>query len=170
MSSNSQNLIAVVGATGRQRGAVVRALRARGQFKVRALSRHPDKYRELADDLVQANLNRPETLHAAFEGAHGVFLVTNFWEKGADELKQATTAVRTAPGAGVKHLVWSTLPDVEAISGGSFHVPHFTGKARIDRIVTAAGFVNHTLVNAPMHYQNLVGALAPQKQAESEIS
>jgi uncharacterized protein YbjT (DUF2867 family) len=31
------------------------------------------------------DLNRPETLTAAFEGAHGVFLVTNFREEGTDE-------------------------------------------------------------------------------------
>jgi uncharacterized protein YbjT (DUF2867 family) len=155
MSSNTEDLIAVVGATGQQGGAVVRTLQAGGQFKVRALSRHPDNHRELADEVFQADLNRPETLEAAFEGAHGVFLVTNFWEKGADELKQATAAVRSARDAGVKHFVWSTLPDAETISGGRFHVPHFTGKARIDRIVTAAGFVNHNFVIAPMYYQNL---------------
>jgi uncharacterized protein YbjT (DUF2867 family) len=114
-------------------------------------------------------LNRPETLRAAFEGAHGVFLVTNFWEKGTDELKQATAAVHVAKDAGVKHFVWSTLPNVEAISGGKFDVPHFTGKAKADRIVQAAGFVNHTFVIAPMFYQSLVGALAPQKQEDGSL-
>jgi len=39
---------------------------------VRALSRNPDKHRELADEVVKADLNRPETLAASFEGAHGV--------------------------------------------------------------------------------------------------
>jgi uncharacterized protein YbjT (DUF2867 family) len=43
MSSNNEKVIAVIGATGRQGGAVVRALQAGGQFKVRALSRNPDK-------------------------------------------------------------------------------------------------------------------------------
>ena len=62
MSSNNKKLIAVIGATGHQGGAVVRALQASGQFKVRALSRNPDKYRDLADEVVEADLNRPETL------------------------------------------------------------------------------------------------------------
>ena len=97
------------------------------------------------------------------------FLVTNFWEQGTDELKQATAAVRAAKDAGVKHFIWSTLPDVEAISGGKFHVPHFTGKAKIDRIVKEAGFANHTFVIAPFYYQNLAGALAPQKQADGSV-
>jgi uncharacterized protein YbjT (DUF2867 family) len=168
-TKNDEKQIAVLGATGQQGGAVVRALQASGQFKVRALSRNPGKHRELADEVVEADLNRPETLKAAFEGAHGVFLVTSFGEAGTDEFKQATTAVRAAKDAGVKHFVWSTLPNVEAISVGGFDVPHFTGKAKVDRMVTEAGFANHTFVIAPFFYQNLAGALAPQKQADGSM-
>src|SRR6266480_1901768 len=169
MSSNNKKLIAVIGATGQQGGAVLRALQASSQFKVRALTRNPEKHRELADEVVKADLNRPETLKAAFEGAHGVFLVTNFREAGTDELKQATAAIHAAREAGVKHFVWSTLPNVEAISGGRFDVPHFTGKAKIDRIVKEAGFPRHTFVIAPGYYQNFVRALAPQKQADGSV-
>src|SRR5881396_1889292 len=89
MSSNRKQLIAVIGATGQQGGAVVRALQAQGQFNVRALTRNPAKHRQLADEVVEADLDRPETLKAAFQGVHGVFLVTNFWQPGTDELKQA---------------------------------------------------------------------------------
>jgi uncharacterized protein YbjT (DUF2867 family) len=174
MSSNNKKLVAVIGATGQQGGGVVRALQAREGFKVRALTRNPDKHRELAEEVVEADLDQPETLNAAFEGAHGVFLVTNFdararWEEGTNELKQATAAVRAAKDSGVKHFIWSTLPDVEAISGGKFNAPHFTGKARIDPIVKEAGFANHTFVIPPFYYQNLVGVLAPQKQADGSV-
>ncbi len=163
MSSNSKRLIVVIGATGQQGGGVVRALQAQGQFKVRALTRHPAKHRRLADEVFEADLDHPETLKAAFEGVHGVFLVTNFWEPGTDELKQATATVRAAKDAGIKHFVWSTLPDVEAISGGKLHVPHFTGKAKIDRIVKDAGFAHHTFVIAPFFYQNLVSLTATRR-------
>jgi len=166
MEHTNKKLIAVVGATGQQGGAVVRVLRAGNQFKVRALTRNPDKHRELGDEVVQADLNRPESLRAAFEGAHGVFLVTNPWGEGSDEVEQATAAIRAAKDAGVKHFVWSTLPDVEAISGGKLHVPHFTHKAKVDRTVKEAGFANHTFVIAPFYYQNLIGVLGPQKQAD----
>jgi len=164
MEGTNKKLIAVVGATGQQGGAVVRALQAGNQFKVRALTRNPGKHRELADEVIQADLNRPETLKPAFAGTHGVFLVTNFQEHGADELKQATAAVHAAKEAGVKHFIWSTLPDVEAISGGKLRVPHFTGKAKVDRVVKEAGFANHTFVIAPFYFQNLTGVLGPQKQ------
>src|SRR5256886_9160610 len=169
MASTKKKLVAGIGATGQQGGGVVRALQAREGFKVRALTRDPDRHRELADEVVEADLNRPEILKAAFEEAHGVFLVTNFREAGADELNQATAAVRAAKDAGVKHFVWSTLPNVEAISGGKFDVPHFTGKAKIDRIVKEAGFPHHTFVIAPGYYQNFVGFLAPQKQADGSV-
>jgi hypothetical protein len=78
--------------------------------------------------------------------------------------------VHAAKDAGVKHLVWSTLPDVEAISKSKFHVPHFTGKAKVDWIVREAGFANHTFVIAQFYYQNLVGPLAPQKQPDGSAT
>src|SRR5258706_5069614 len=155
MLSGNRKLIAVIGATGHQGGGVVRALQASGQFKVRALTRNPGKHRDLADEVVETDLNRPETLAAAFRGAYGVFLVTTSSLEGTDERKQGAAAVQAAKDAGVKHVVWSTLPDVEAISGGKFHVPHFTSKAKVDPIVKDAGFANHTFVIAPFFYQNL---------------
>ena len=164
--SNNQKLIAVVGATGQQGGAVVRALQASGRFKVRALTRDPAKHPTLGDEVVLADFNRPETLEAAFAGAYGVFLVTNAWEAGAEELNQALAGVKAAKDAGVQHVIWSTLPNVEEISRGKISVPHFTDKAKVERIVSDAGFAYHTFVIAPFYYQNLLGAMAPQKQAD----
>jgi uncharacterized protein YbjT (DUF2867 family) len=167
--SDSKRVIAVVGATGHQGGAVMRALQASGQFKVRALTRDPAKHPKLADEVVAADLNRPETLKAAFAGAHGVFAVTNAWEAGAGEAEQASAAVNAAKEAGVQHFVWSTLPNVETISRGAIDVPHFTNKAKVERIVTDAGFPYRTFVIAPFYYQNLLGAMAPQKQADGTL-
>jgi uncharacterized protein YbjT (DUF2867 family) len=167
--SNPRKLIAVVGATGQQGGAVVRALQASGQFRVRALTRDPAKHPKLGDEVGLADFNRPETLRAAFTGAHGVFLVTNSWEAGADESKQAGAAVNAAKDAGVQHIVWSTLPDVQTISGGKIDVQHFTAKAKVERTVSEAGFAYHTFVIAPFYYQNLLGVMAPQKQADGTV-
>jgi uncharacterized protein YbjT (DUF2867 family) len=166
---SNKKLIAVVGATGQQGGGVLRALQAGGQFKVRALSRNPGQHRDLADEVVEADLDQPETLNAAFKGAHGVFLVTTSSIEGTDERKQGSAAVQAARDVGVEHFIWSTLPDVEAISGGRLHVPHFTNKAKVDPLVKDAGFGNHTFVIAPFFYQNLAGAMAPQKQADGSL-
>src|SRR5579872_1337175 len=146
---NVEKIIAVVGATGQQGGAVVRALQASGQFRVRALTRNPDRQPKLGDEVVLSDFNRPETLGAAFAGAHGVFMVTNSWEAQTDEPKQALAGVKAAKEAGVEHFIWSTLPNVEAISGGAIDVPHFTAKAKIEPMVSRAGFAHHTFVVAP---------------------
>ena len=169
MSNQAKPLIAVVGASGHQGGGVVRALQEGGRFRVRALTRNPMKHRGLADEVVAADLNRPDTLEAAFAGAHGVFAVTNFWEPGTDEIAQGGAAVRAAKKAGVQHFVWSTLPNVEQISGGRYDVPHFTNKAKVDAVVAAAGFSQYSFVIAPSFYQNLIGQGGPKPQQDGSM-
>jgi uncharacterized protein YbjT (DUF2867 family) len=159
----AKKTIAVVGATGAQGRGVVDALVDNGTFHVRALTRHPDSYSGRAHEAIGADLDATDSLRDAFRDAYGVFAVTNFWE-GADEVQQGKNAIEAAKEAGVQHLVWSTLPNVEAISNGEFNVPHFTGKAQVDALVKSAGYKYHTFVQAPFYYQNLVGMLSPQPQ------
>ena len=167
MPSHTLPVIAVIGATGQQGGSVLRALQANGRFRVRALTRNPDKHPGLADEVAAADLNRPETLKAAFAGAHGVFMVTDFQDKGGTgEIAQGTAAVHAARDAGVDHFIWSTLPDVQAISNGHFDVGHFTNKSKVDAAVSGAGFAHHTFVMPPFLFQNLLDAMAPQPQAD----
>jgi uncharacterized protein YbjT (DUF2867 family) len=158
----TRKTIAVFGATGSQGGSVVRYLKDMTDFRIRALTRRPDDYDGPADEAVLADLDDITTLPDALAGAYGVFLVTNFWEPGTDEVKQASAAVQAAADAGVSHLIWSSLPDVEQISGGTWDVPHFTDKARVDPIVREAGFPVHTIVQAPFYMQNLLGMMGPQ--------
>ena len=158
-----KKLIAVIGATGSQGTGVVNALVEQGQFKVRALTRKPDNYSGNAHEVVKADLDNSESLDEALKGVYGVFVVTNFWE-GADEFKQGTTAVESAKKAGVKHFVWSTLPNVKEISNDKYQVPHFTFKADVDEVVKNAGFDHYTFVQASFYYQNFTGMIAPQAQ------
>ena len=157
----SNPTIAVFGATGAQGGSVVRHLKNKGGYNVRALTRDPSKYDGPGDEAVAANLDDEQSLADALEDADGVFLVTNFWQAGTDEAAQAKAAIRAAQNAGVRHFVWSSLPDVEAISEGKWVVPHFTNKARIDPIVQAAGFPIYTVVQPSFYFENLTGSMAP---------
>ena len=163
-----KKIIAVVGSTGLQGKGVVNALKKDGSFTVRAITRNPDKYNGLADEVVLGDLNNPESLTNAFKNAHGVFVVTNFWE-GADELAQGRTAIEAAKKANVNHFIWSTLPNVEAISNGKYEVPHFTGKAKVDEMVKEAGFTYYTYVQPPFYFQNLVGQLGAQQQQDGSF-
>lgn len=165
----SKPIVAVFGATGHQGGSVVRALRDQGAFTVRALTRAPEDHPSLGDEVRKADLDDPSTLAAALEGAHGVFLVTNFWE-GADEEAQGKRAVEAAREAGVKHFIWSTLPHVKNITGGEIEVAHFDHKAAVDPVVESAGFAHVTFVEAPFYYQNLATVMTPQPQEDGTES
>ncbi|GHG77667.1 nucleotide-diphosphate-sugar epimerase [Alishewanella longhuensis] len=164
--SGTKKIIVVLGASGQQGKGVVNAIKSTTDFNVRALSRRPESYQGQADQVVFADLNNPDSLAAAFAGAHGVFAVTNFWEPGTDEITQAKNAIAAAKAAGVEHFIWSTLPNVNTISSGRYDVPHFSNKAVVDQLVTAAGFKHHSFVVATFFYQNLLNNLAPTTQSD----
>lgn len=172
----SDKTIVVFGATGQQGQGVVSSLLAQGEYSIRAVSRNPssDKAQALVKrgvEVVAADLNKPESLNKAMEGAYGVFLVTNFWDPstGASEYQQVDAVVNAAKLGGVEHFVWSTLPDVEEISGGKFKVVHFSNKAKANALVSHAGFKYHSFVEAPFFFQNFTGNMAPQPMGESGL-
>jgi uncharacterized protein YbjT (DUF2867 family) len=165
----TKQVIVVVGGTGAQGGGVVDALLAGGRFAVRVPTRDPASgaAKALAArgvELVKADLLDAESLRAAFAGAYGAFVVTNFWDPGQmqREAEVGEAAVKAARAAGVQHLVWSTLPDCETLTGGKQKVAHFTGKAKVDAAVVQAGFARYTFVEAPFYFQNLLTMMAPQ--------
>jgi len=133
--STGKRIIAVIGATGRQGGAVARHLLQRGGFHVRALTRDAAKpaARELTAagaEIVEADMDRPETLAAAFDGAHGVFSVQNFWETGYErEIRQGVAVAEAARAAGVEHFVYSSVASAPRDTG----LAHFDSKWRIEQ-------------------------------------
>lgn len=108
--------ILVVGATGRQGGAVARHLLADG-WTVRAGTRDVDGAgaRALADAgavPVRVDMDDPATLPAALEGCHGLFSLQNYWEKGVGydgEVRQGRALMAAAHAAGVAHVVQSSV-------------------------------------------------------------
>ena len=77
MISTEGKTIAVLGATGRQGGQVVRHLLNQG-WRVRALTRKPESkkaiaLKELGADIVKADLGDRSSLESALEGAYGLY-------------------------------------------------------------------------------------------------
>ena len=148
--------VVVMGATGAQGGGLVRAILAdpERRFRARAVTRKPEseKARALAAagaDVVAGDADDQASLERAFAGAHGAFLVTNFWEHFSPEreLKQAAAMARATKAAGVAHAVWSTLEDTRKdfplddprlkTLQGRYKVPHFDAKGEADAIFAA---------------------------------
>lgn len=169
-----QKIIAVVGATGAQGGGLARAVLADpgGGFALRALTRDPSKdaARALADqgaEVVQADLDDEASLTAAFEGAHGAYCVTNFWEhfSGDKELEQAGRLARAAKAAGIRHAIWSTFEDTRKwipldddrmpTLQGHYKVAHFDAKAEADHLFTDLG-VPTTFLLTSAYWENFI--------------
>lgn len=95
-------MIAVFGATGQTGSELTRQLAAKG-IATRALLRNPEKAKMLEGlgvEIVQADLEQPETLEAALRGAEKAYFVTS---GGATTLSQHF--YDAAKRAGVKHIV-----------------------------------------------------------------
>ena len=76
--TNAERIILVTGATGNQGGAVARHLLQRGNFKVRAFVRDPNKpaaqaLQQAGAELVVGEFNERTSLDRALQGASGVF-------------------------------------------------------------------------------------------------
>lgn len=118
--------VMVTGATGRQGGAVARALLVRG-FDVLALTRdtESDAAQELTRigaRLVRGDLGEPRSLRRALDGAEAAFCVT---APDGDERQQGIHQIDAAREAGCPHLVLSTVAGSERSSGiGSFEAKH----------------------------------------------
>jgi uncharacterized protein YbjT (DUF2867 family) len=193
-------LIAVVGATGAQGGALARAILAdpsgpSGAFTVRALTRNPDSAaaKELAAagaEVVAADLDDEASVRAAFDGAYGAFVVTNYWApltpeqeavrtRAEMELAQAETAARAARDAGVQHLIWSTLEDtrpffatrddVPSLDDGRYKVPHFDAKGEADELFTKYG-VPTTFLRTAFYFDAFATAMAPARNADGMLT
>ena len=181
---SDKKIIAVTGATGAQGGGLVREILAdpNGPFVARAITRKPDseKARSLAAlgvEVVAGDADRPETLGAAFAGAHGAFIVTNFWEhmSAERELAQAAALARATGRAGVAHVVWSTLEDTRRdvplsdsrlpTLQGKYKVPHFDAKGEADAIFAAEGGPTSYLL-AAFYWDNFINFGAGPRRGE----
>ena len=188
-NTTGKRIIAVVGATGAQGGGLVRAILndKNGPFTARAITRNvnSDKAKALADagaEVVAADLDDVKSLKQAFEGAHGAFCVTNFWEhfKPEKEITQARNMAKAAKDAGVKHVIWSTLEDTRQsipLSDdrmptlmGKYKVPHLDAKGEANAIFTELGVPTTFLVTS-FYWDNFIHfGMGPKKGADGKLA
>ncbi len=169
-----KRIIAVVGATGAQGGGLVRAILAdrSGSFAARAITRNPNSekaqaLRSAGAEVVAGDADDPGTLGRAFAGAHGAFLLTNFWEHFSPEreLTQARNMAEAVKAAGVQHVIWSTLEDTRKwvplesdrmpTLMGKYKVPHFDAKGEADEIFRRLG-VPTTFLLTSFYWDNFI--------------
>ena len=116
--------IAVFSGTGAQGFSVVSALLEHGKYRIRAVAKSTDNRKALiirgkGAELMRANLDSIEACKKAVKDAHGVFLVTNFWEHQDEEreYRQGKNVVDACIEEGVQHLVFSGQEYVKKLRG-----------------------------------------------------
>jgi len=184
-----KKMIAVVGATGAQGGGLVRAILAdkNSEFSVRALTRNveSDKAKELARmgaEVVHADVDDPQSLLKAFEGAYGAYCVTFFWEHFSPEKEkaEAKAMAEAAKKAGVKHVIWSTLEDTRKWVPLSddrmptlmekYKVPHLDAKGESNEAFTKQG-VPTTFLLTSFYWDNFINfGMGPTKDESGQLA
>ncbi|HVX67163.1 MAG TPA: NmrA/HSCARG family protein [Bryobacteraceae bacterium] len=182
-------IIAVLGATGAQGGGLVRAIQddPRGEFRARALTRdiHSERARALAAsgaEVVAADADDAASLRRAFEGAHGAYCVTFYWNHFSPEKEsaQAAAMAQAAGQAGVRHVIWSTLEDTRRwvpleddrmpTLMRKYKVPHFDAKGESDRFFSEAG-LPVTFLLTSFYWDNFISfGIGPQRQPDGTLA
>ncbi|RMD79297.1 MAG: NAD-dependent epimerase/dehydratase family protein [Gammaproteobacteria bacterium] len=125
--------VLVTGATGLAGSEVVRALLRRGE-RVRAMTRYPSKAHAFPPGVegVVGDLDKPSTLALAFSGVRRLFLITPLSQR---ETEQGLAAVEAARAAGVRRLVYLSVP----LGPGSEAIPHYRSKVPVEEAIRASG-------------------------------
>ncbi len=157
MNSNNRTIL-VIGATGRQGGAVARQLLAEG-WKVRALTRQPNsaaaaEIENLGASLFQGDLSDLSSLALAMDGAYGVFGMTEFWEHGyRQEIEHGLNMIKTAQAAGVEHFVFSSVGGIDRTEG--LGIRHFDSKREIEQYLQNTG-IRYSILRPVTFFENFV--------------
>jgi uncharacterized protein YbjT (DUF2867 family) len=153
----NERTILITGATGKQGGAVLRALAGQG-FRLRAMTRKIDSEaaRALAAagvELVQGDLDDAASLRKALAGAWGALAVQNTWEAGVEkEEEQGKRFATLAREAGVQHFVYQSVGSAHRKTG----IPHFDNKSRVEDTVRGLGFPSYVIVRPVFFMENLL--------------
>ena len=184
-----KKIITVFGATGAQGGGLVRAILndPESEFAVRAVTRDPQSPKakalaELGAEVVKGDVDHPESVKAALEGAYGAYFVTFFWDHYSPEreMSAAKTFANAAKEANLKHVIWSTLEDVRnhvplhdnsmPTLNEKYKVPHFDGKGEADQYFIEAG-VPVTFLLASFYWENLIYfGMGPKRSEDGQLS
>ncbi|ORY90162.1 hypothetical protein BCR35DRAFT_287397 [Leucosporidium creatinivorum] len=145
--------VLVVGATGQQGSAVVRALQALPQPpQIKVISRNPSspsaqKLKEQGIEVVKGDLSDIGSLETALQGVGSAFLVTTISGKnGPTEDQMGKNFVTAAQRTSLPFLVFSSVSDATPTCG----IPHFETKAKVEEALKASG-LRHAVV-APVAF------------------
>ena len=162
---HSGQIILVTGATGTQGGATARELLA-AQYRVRVLTRNPGSPQASAlaargAEIVKGDMDAPDTLVAAMQGAHGVFSVQRPAAMDSDsERRHGRALIEAALRSSVRHFVHTSVceagkhTDFPRWSTGYWYQKYWTDKWDVEQAVREAGFPLWTVLRPAFMMDN----------------
>jgi len=176
MSSKGKPLITVVGALSKQGRSVAHSLLQSGRYRVRALTRRTDSPEALklagqGAELVSVQLEVGHTkdLVNAFRGSESVFLMTPMiMPPATHETELGKQQADAAVEAGVQHIVYSGLENVDKITEGKKWAPHFTDKAKVEEYIRTLPVVS-SFVYLALYYTNLLEYYPPRMDGDTLV-
>ncbi|KQM69350.1 NmrA family protein [Pedobacter sp. Leaf216] len=167
-NQNDKPLITVVGIMGKQGLSVARTLLESKQFRVRGITRRANSAEAVelikqGAELINVplDLGHKAQFVAAFLGSYGVFMVTpSIAPPHTHEMELGKELADAAVEAGVKHILFSSLENVDRITKGEKFAPHFTDKALVEEYIRTLPIVSSFIYMA-FFYTNLMEFYTP---------
>jgi len=164
----SKPLITIVGLLGKQGRSVAKTLLETGHYRVRGTTRRVDsaeaiRLLEMGAELVDIPLvpGHKKDFLEAFRGSYGIFMMTpNIAPPQTHEFALGKELADAAVEAGVRHLIFSSLENVDKITGGEKFAPHFTDKARIEDYIRTLPIIS-SFIYMSFFYTNLMEFYTP---------
>jgi uncharacterized protein YbjT (DUF2867 family) len=176
MTQEDKPLITIVGVLGKQGRSAARTLLQSGHFRVRGLTRRvgsPEalSLAEQGAELVRLplDLGYKKDFVEAFRGSDGVFIMTpNIVPPATHEMELGIQLADAAIKAGVRHIIFSSLENVDKITGGKMFAPHFTDKAKIEEYIRALP-VTSSFIYMAFFYTNLIEFYTPKMNGDTLV-
>jgi len=176
MKHNDKPLITIVGVLGKQGRSAAHSLIEGGRYRVRGITRRVNsleaiKLAEQGVELVNLplDLGYKKEFTVAFRGSDGVFLMTpNIAPPATHEFELGKQLADAAVEAGVRHIVFSSLENVDKISGGKLFAPHFTDKAKVEEYIRTLP-VTSSFIYMAFFFTNLIEFYTPHLKGDTLV-
>lgn len=162
-------LITIVGVLGKQGHSAALTLLHSGRYRVRGITRRVDSAEgltltEMGVELLSLplDLGYEKDFVEAFRGSEGVFIMTpSIVPPHTHEMELGKQLADAAVEAGVKHIIFSSLENVEKITNGKKFAPHFTDKAMIEAYIRTLP-ITSSFIYMAFFYTNLMEFYPPK--------
>jgi uncharacterized protein YbjT (DUF2867 family) len=169
-------LITIVGVLGKQGLSAARTLLQSGLYRVRGITRRIDSpealdLTEQGAELIPIPLNvgYQKEYREAFRGSYGVFMMTpSIAPPQNHELELGQQLADAAVEAGVQHIIFSSLENVDKITEGKKFAPHFTDKANIEEYIRTLP-ITSSFIYMAFFYTNLMEFYPPHPEGDTLV-